>query len=384
MPSQKSSASTAHNIEATGVQAVVGSGATSYSPLLPRRSSRARNTLPSSAVLEKTAACLQSVTCLAAVPEDQAVKHESPDSAQPASPTLLAAPNQTKTSHPFSRKRKAAARADAIVEDNTPSVLDDSKQAAITAVPHAKSKRSSKASAKTKPAQAAGAASIYVAESPASPDASASKGAAGSALQQPADSPTRPLKQRTPRAKAVIKTETTSATPLPDEQIPGPAMKPEDGNSTAPETSSAKQTQKQKPPPTKVEVKTEVVTVAEPGDVSAEDSAVMLGDSALPKKPRKRRAKPEVSVETLLESIHVMPYRERDVPKKWVGAHVSMGGGMERAVVRAAAIGQTCTSCCCGGHVVAVLRIHSITIPKSYLKTCRRHSNGSNKQFSWL
>ena len=359
MPSRKPSASTADDIEATGVQAVAGSVTTS--PLLPRRSSRARNTLHSSAVLTKAAAAgLQSVSCLAAVPEDQIVKQESPDSAQPAAPTLLPVPNQPKSSHPPSRKRKAAACADAIVEGKASSVADDSKQVASKAVPHKTPKRSSKTSAKTKSAQAA--------ESAASPDPSASAGAAGSALQQPADSPTRPSKQRKPRAQAVIKTETATVTPLPDEQIPGPAVKPEDGNSTAPQTSSAKQARKQKPPRTKVEVKTEVVTVAEPGNASADDSAVVPGDSVSPKKPRKRQAKPEVSVETLLESIHVVPYRERVIPKKWVGAHVSMGGGMERAVVRAAAIGQFFTTCYCGCHLVdisAYLQHHN---SQSYLK----------------
>lgn len=342
MPSKKHSTGGADKVEASGVQTVAGSGTTSYSPSLPRRSSRARNTLQSSTVLKKEASAdVQSVSSLAALPIDQTVRQESPASAQPA--TLLSASIQTDSNTP-SRKRKAAARADANVASNVYAIADDSAKAASKASPHAKPKRSYKVSAKAKPAQTADSASAHIVESPAPPDTS--PGAAGSALQQAADSPTRPLKQRKPRAKAVIKTETVTVTPLPDEQIPGPAVKPEDRNPKAPETSSAKQARKHKPPArTKVEVKAEVVTVAELGDASAEDSAVLPGDVVSPKKPQRRRAKAEVSVETLLESIHVTPYKERVVPKKWVGAHVSMGGGMERAVVRAAAIGQTLTSC---------------------------------------
>ena len=335
MPSRKHSASSADKIEATGVQAVAGPGTTSYSPSLPRRKSR--RTLQSSRVLSKEApADLQSG--LAALPVDQTVKQESPASAQPAAPTLLSASMQT-SFNTSSRKRKAAAHADANVVGNAYSVADNSKTAASKASPREKPKRSRKVPAKTKPAQIANSASADIDESPAVPDAST--GAAGSALQHPADNPARPLKQRKSRAKSVVKTETATVAMLPDGHIPGPAMRPEDGNSTDPETSSATQARKQKPPRTEVEVKTEMVTVAEPGDVSAKDSAVVPGDCVLPKKPRKRQAKAEVSVETLLESVHVTPYRERVVPKKWVGAHVSMGGGMERAVVRAAAIGQT-------------------------------------------
>ncbi|KAL0020955.1 hypothetical protein WJX79_007120 [Trebouxia sp. C0005] len=69
-------------------------------------------------------------------------------------------------------------------------------------------------------------------------------------------------------------------------------------------------------------------------------SAVALSDESPKKsKPRKPRAKKVLTVEQLLESVDVVPYRERVMPKKWVGAHVSMGGGLERAVVRAASIG---------------------------------------------
>ena len=332
LPSRKQGASTADTIEATGVQEVAVSGVTSFSP---RRSSRPRNALQSSAVLKKAPAEQKPVSCLAASLEEQNFKQESPDSTQPA------APAQTK-SHPRpSRKRKAAAQADAAAGDGMSSVSVDSKQAASKAAPQKEPKRTSKASTKTRPAQTA--------ESPASPDASASGGTADSVLQQPVDSPAKHVKQRKPRAKAAVKTKTAAVTPIPDEQMLSPVVKPEDGNSIAPETSLAQQAQKQEPPRTKFEVKTETVTVAELGEASAEDPAVMSGDSAASKTPRKRRAKAEVPVETLLESVHVTPYRERCIPKKWVGAHVSMAGGMERAIVRAAAIGQFFTCCCrCG------------------------------------
>ena len=357
MPSRKYSTSSADRVEALGVQAVAEPGATLYTPSLPRRSSRCRNTLQSSTVLKKGApADLHAISSLAALPVDQTVKQASPASAQPAAPTLPSASIQTnpKTSV---RKRKAAADADANVVGVAYPIADDGKEAASKALPHEKPKHSYNASAKAKIAQTADSAYAHIPESPVLLDASS--GAAGSALEQPADSPARPVKQRKPRAKATIKTETATVTALSDEQISGPAVKLEDDN---PETSSAKPAQKQKPRRTKAEVKTEVITMAEPGDAPAEDSAVVPGDSVSPKKPRKRRAKAEVPVETLLESIHVTPYRERVVPKKWVGAHVSMGGGMERAVVRAAAIGQTLTNCCHGPHVVSIPCTRNITI----------------------
>ena len=343
IPSKKPGASTADNIEATGAHEVAVSGVTPYSPSLPRRSPRPRNTLQSPAVLKKATAEQQSVSCLAALPADQSVKHESPDSTQPAAPALLSA--HTKSHTPPSRKRKAA-QADATAGDSVSSTSAGSKAAASKAAVYKEPKRSSHASTKTRPPQTAG--SAGVAESPSSPGAPASQRTAASVLQQPADSPAKPTKQRRPRAKAAVKTKTAAVTPLPDEQMLSPVVKPEDGNSTAAETSSPQQAQKQKPPRTRVEVKTETVTVAELREASAEDPAVMPGDSAASKTPRKRRAKAEVPVETLLESVHVTPYRERCIPKKWVGAHVSMAGGMERAIVRAAAIGAFFTCCCHG------------------------------------
>lgn len=327
MPTKpKQSAVGADELHTTGLQAVARSGVTSNSPPLPRRSSRPRSTLQSPAVLVKAA---QATSSLEAPPVDQTVKQESPDSAQPAVATRIAAPVQTKPDTVHSRKRKAAAHVDADAKGLDPAlpVIGDSKPAASkAAVPLKEPKRRSRASTKIQPAQPTGSPSVHPAKLPSSTEA------VGSALQQPADSPARPCKQRKPRAKAVIKEEATTVIQSPDK----PAVTPEDSDAIAAQTSSAKKVRKQKSTSVKVEVKN-----VEPGSdpATAQDSAVVSDDSGTPKKPRKRRPKVEVSVETLLESVHVTPYRERVVPKKWVGAHVSMGGGMERAVVRAAAIG---------------------------------------------
>ena len=340
MPRKAESAGTTDQIQTTGLQPKPRLGGVQANPpSLPRRSSRPRSTLQSPAVLAKAAPYdPQAVSSLAASTVDQDVKQESPDNAQPAVATMGSAPNQINTSR--SRKRKAAADADADAVDTAPPVVVDSKQAASKpAVSLKEAKRKSKGSAKVKPTQTADPASADTAGLPAFSDTPASTGAAGSALQLPADSPTQPAKQRKPRSKAVIKTETVTVANPPGKQVSAPAVTQEDGESPASGTS--KKLRKQRTPPTQVEVKTEVATVAEPRDdpPSAQDPAVMPEGSVTAKKPRKRRAKAEVSVETLLESVHVTPYRERVMPKKWVGAHVSMGGGMERAVVRAAAIG---------------------------------------------
>ena len=330
----KSKQSGADELQATGLQAVARSGGvTSSPPSLLRRSSRPRSTLQSSAVSIRTGqATSQAVSSLEASPVDPPVKQESPDSAQPAVATLIAAPAQTKPDTAHSRKRKAVAHVDTDANTLDPAalVVAASKLAASkAAVPLKEPKRRSRSSAKIQPAQSTGSASDHHDETPAS------EGVVGSALQQPADGPIKPSKQRKSKAKAAIDTEATVI------QSPGePAsavVTHEDGNTIASETSSAKKVRKQKSTRVKVEVKT-----VEPGDDSAtaQDSAMTPEDSAAPQKPRKRRAKAEVSVEELLESVHVTPYRERVIPKKWVGAHVSMGGGMERAVVRAAAIGK--------------------------------------------
>ncbi|KAL0054782.1 hypothetical protein WJX82_002344 [Trebouxia sp. C0006] len=111
---------------------------------------------------------------------------------------------------------------------------------------------------------------------------------------------------------------------------------PSKDSATIADTSLGKPRKQRKP---KAVVKTETVVVKE--DLASPDaSAAALSDeSAKKSKPRKPRAKKVLTVEQLLESVDVVPYRERVMPKKWVGAHVSMGGGLERAVVRAASIG---------------------------------------------
>lgn len=331
----------ADELQATAQLTVGRSGrVTSTPPSLPRRSSRPRSTLQSSAVLSATGQAIsQTAPSLEASPVDQPVKQESPSSAQPAVASLNAAPAQTKPDTAHTKKRKAATRvdADADAHDPAPSVVADSKPAAgKAAAPFKEPKRGSRAAANIQPAQPTGSASTPPTEVPAS------TGAVGSDLQ-PADGPIRPAKQRKPRAKAVIDTDMTTVVQSPAKPASGTAMTSEDA---ATQASCAKKVRKQKSTHVKVELKS-----VEPGDdpATAQDAAVMSEDSATPKKPRRRRAKAEVSVEELLESVHVTPYRERVLPKKWVGAHVSMGGGMERAVVRAAAIGKFLTGC----HLVA-------------------------------
>lgn len=303
------------------------------SPVQPRRSSRARSGLPTSAISARSSPITAVLdTGPAGTLAEQTVKQEEPVITQPAEDTLLAVTEQVKPKTGRPRKRKAAIISDAAVPEDTAAAEFDGAQAASkSATPQKASKRISKTSLKVEPAE------------PAAPaDASASVDAADAVLNQPGHNAAKSPKQRKPGAKAIIKTETATVTKA-DQAKPGPSVvKPEGDNTILNGTTrSAKKSRKQKVPPTQVEVKTETVTIAEPADDSAPaQEADMTSDgSVTPKKPRKQRKKAEVSVETLLESVHVTPYRQRTVPKKWVGAHVSMGGGMERAVVRAAAIG---------------------------------------------
>lgn len=83
--------------------------------------------------------------------------------------------------------------------------------------------------------------------------------------------------------------------------------------------------------------------------------------------PRRPRAKAAVKVDIaeVIASLNVTPYRDRVKPDKWVGAHVSMGGGLERAVVRAAAIGAPCLLKCCQYtfHVCPTVIVHLSLLP---------------------
>lgn len=154
---------------------------------------------------------------------------------------------------------------------------------------------------------------------------------------EPVSKPAKSSKQQKPRAKAVIKSELAAETEPTGAGASVLQAEPSKDSATIADTSLGKPRKQRKP---KAVVETDTVVVKE--DLASPDaSAAALSDeSAKKSKPRKPRAKKVLTVEQLLESVDVVPYRERVMPKKWVGAHVSMGGGLERAVVRAASIGD--------------------------------------------
>lgn len=108
--------------------------------------------------------------------------------------------------------------------------------------------------------------------------------------------------------------------------------------------------------------KTKAVIKDEPAelDQQADAAATAVADGPLTdaheaapaaapaRKPRKPRAKAAVKVDIaeVIASLDLKPYRDRVKPRKWVGAHVSMAAGLERAVVRAAAIGKQLSIFC--------------------------------------
>jgi len=156
-------------------------------------------------------------------------------------------------------------------------------------------------------------------------------------VAEPVTKPAKSPKQQKPRAKAVIKSEIAAETEPTGAAASAQQAEPSKDSATIADTSLGKPRKQRKP---KAVIKTETVVVKE-DLASPEASAAALSDgSAKKSKPRKPRAKKVLTVEQLLESVDVAPYRERVMPKKWVGAHVSMGGGLERAVVRAASIGD--------------------------------------------
>lgn len=162
-----------------------------------------------------------------------------------------------------------------------------------------------------------------------------------------------PQKQKLP-AQAVIKSETSAVIQSTDAAASGQQPAPASEAPVPLADSPGKPVKGRKPRSNKVVVKEETVTLTEP----AEDPAVPDGQ-AKKSSSSKPRAKKTLTVEQVLESVDVVPYRERTVPKKWVGAHVSMGGGLERAVVRAASIGQSphmLLLYCCFSDVLALSR----------------------------
>jgi len=180
-------------------------------------------------------------------------------------------------------------------------------------------------------------------------------------VAEPVSKPAKSSKQQKPRAKAVIKSELAAETEPTGAAASAQQAEPSKDSATIADTSLGKPRKQRK---LKAVVKTETVVVKE--DLASPDaSAAALSDeSAKKSKPCKPRAKKVLTVEQLLESVDVVPYRERVMPKKWVGAHVSMGGGLERAVVRAASIGDVhglkaavlcCAWLCCAVLCFAVL-----------------------------
>ena len=79
------------------------------------------------------------------------------------------------------------------------------------------------------------------------------------------------------------------------------------------------------------------------GNAAVQQAVSLTEETAQAVKPRKPRGKKVKEVKPTLDevvaSLNLQPYRERVQPRKWVGAHVSMAGGIEKAVVHAAAIG---------------------------------------------
>ena len=317
----------------------------------PRRSSRLVSAAPAETSHGTATANTGSIGMLAG----QSFQQESFTIAQPAETTPAAVSEPVRSNLKRSRKRKAVADSGAAASGGASATGTQGTQAVSQATAPEKAPEAEPQAAAVShdlkqvnelPDIAQGTQSeLRHQQAPADPSSSCDR--ASPALDTHAHPPKSP-KQRKPRTKAVIKTETVIVTKPAQDQPPLPAAKSDDGgDATAAGSSPSKTPRKQKRTRTKVEVKTETVIAAELPDssTSAQDSAAVADASAKPKKPRQRKAKAEVSVETLLESVHVTPYRDRVVPKKWVGAHVSMGGGMERAVVRAAAIGQTPTQC---------------------------------------
>ncbi len=181
-------------------------------------------------------------------------------------------------------------------------------------------------------------------------------------VAEPVSSPAKSPKQQKSRAKAVIKSE-IAAEPEPTGALVS-AQQAESSKTSATIADTSGKPRKQRKP--KAVVKTETVVVKE--DLASPDAsaAALSNESDKKCKPRKPRAKKVLTVEQLLESVDVAPYRERVMPRKWVGAHVSMGGGLERAVVRAASIGDVhglraavhvwcCAVLCCAVLCCAVL-----------------------------
>ena len=195
-------------------------------------------------------------------------------------------------------------------------------------------------------------------------------------VAEPVSKPAKSPKQQKPRAKAVIKSELAAETEPTGAAASAQQAEPSKDSATIDDTSHDKPRKQRKP---KAVVKTETVVIKEDLALPDASAAALSDESAKKSKPRKPRAKKVLTVEQLLESVDVVPYRERVMPKKWVGAHVSMGGGLERAVVRAASIGDVhgvkaavlcCAVLCCAvpacnqraGHPLSWRHLHVLLV----------------------
>ena len=157
----------------------------------------------------------------------------------------------------------------------------------------------------------------------------------------PASLPPRSRKPKQSKAKAAIKEETADVASSTAPGFPVPAPCTDVLESASPRKSKQK-------PKAKAAVKTEPAQLnqmkhAAP-DVEAYVPVTDANEAAPICKPRKPRAKAaaKVDIAEVVAALNVTRYRDRIRPNKWVGAHVSMAGGLERAVVRAAAIGKMC------------------------------------------
>ena len=303
------------------LEAIPGPAVTTLQPVSPtqlRRSSRSRST----AFSEVSVKSLSVASAIA-----HTVKQE--DLAELAETADVAGPGQT-AAKASGRKRKQPEAVETKQEDNGLSVsaAEAGSQQPTDTLPKPH-KRCAKATAKVK---------TELTE-PAAANAVEQDSQAG--VMEPADEQAKPLKRRKPQAKAVIRTETATVIDAGDGVAPPQQPDSSYDQVAGPAAATSMPSKQRTPKSKKAVVKTETVTVTDAAHDPASPSQLTdnVNSSAKKSKPRKTRAKAVVTVEQLLESVDVVPYRERVVPKKWVGAHVSMGGGLERAVVRAAAIG---------------------------------------------
>lgn len=162
--------------------------------------------------------------------------------------------------------------------------------------------------------------------------------------QLPPTSVSKTQKRKQSKAKAEVKDEKAD---VDTSTVPG-FIVPEPGTDAL-ESASPRKSKQAK---AKAALKTEPAELDQmlhtAPDVEADVPVTDAIQAAPARKPRKPRAKAaaKVDIAEVVAALNVAPYRNRIRPNKWVGAHVSMAGGLERAVVRAAAIGELCHCHC--------------------------------------